>query len=286
VVSARNIGLPFGDVQPIFVEIGPSGAARLMDRTSPVYLNRMDDSPRLVAALARTWPDRDVIQTHMHRRGQLLHSLTGIMRIETAEAAWIVPPARALWMPPEMPHSVTMRGRVEMRTIYIQPAACAGLPDRATIVEISRQLRELILAALDEPQGDAESERGGIVARLMLSELARLQSRPLDVPMPRDPRGLRVARGLLEDCSIDLDLDGWADQSGASRRTLARIFRSETGLGFAEWRARLRAIDGLARLAEGDSVGETAASVGYASPSAFSAMIRRTLGGPPRRLVG
>jgi methylphosphotriester-DNA--protein-cysteine methyltransferase len=47
----------------------------------------------------------------------------------------------------------------------------------------------------------------------------------------------------------------------------------------------LRAIDGLARLSAGSSVAETAAAVGYASPSAFSAMIHRTLGGPPRRLV-
>jgi methylphosphotriester-DNA--protein-cysteine methyltransferase len=119
----------------------------------------------------------------------------------------------------------------------------------------------------------------------MLTELSRLRERPLKVPMPHDTRALRVARALLEDSSIDFDLDRWADEAGASRRTLARIFRSETGLGFAEWRARLRAVDGLARLSDGQSVAETATSVGYASPSAFSAMIHRTLGGPPRRLV-
>jgi AraC-like DNA-binding protein len=120
---------------------------------------------------------------------------------------------------------------------------------------------------------------------LILTELARLKERPLDLPMPRDARALRIARALLDDSSIDLDLDRWAEQAGASRRTLARLFRSETGLGFAEWRARLRAVDGLARLSDGASVGETAVSVGYASPSAFSAMIHRTLGSPPRRLI-
>jgi AraC-like DNA-binding protein len=103
--------------------------------------------------------------------------------------------------------------------------------------------------------------------------------------MPRDTRALRVARALLEDCAIPHDLDRWAETAGASRRTLARLFRSETGLGFAEWRARLRAIDGLARLSDGASVGDAAAAVGYASPSAFSAMIRRTLGQAPRRFI-
>ena len=70
------------------------------------------------------------IPLHMHRRGQVLHAISGIMRVETAQAAWIVPPARALWLPPEWPHSVTMRSHVEMRTVYIAPAACAGLPRR------------------------------------------------------------------------------------------------------------------------------------------------------------
>ncbi len=146
-------------------------------------------------------------------------------------------------------------------------------------------MRELILALLEEPVDYDESGRGGIIAQLILTELARLQERRLAVPMPRDPRALRVARALLDNSSIDFDLDRWAEKAGASRRTLARIFRSDTGLGFAEWRARLRAIDGLARLSDGASVAETAASVGYASPSAFSAMIHRTLGHAPRRLA-
>jgi AraC-like DNA-binding protein len=221
----------------------------------------------------------------MHRRGQLLHAVSGIMRVETAQAAWIVPPARALWLPPQWPHSVTMRSHVEMRTIYIAPAPCEALPQQPVLAEISGLLRELILALLDEPAEYEESGRGGSVAQLILTELARLRERKLGVPMPRDARALRVARALLDNSSIDFGLDRWADEAGASRRTLARIFRSETGLGFAEWRARLRALDGLARLSDGASVAETAASVGYASPSAFSAMIHRTLGGPPRRLA-
>jgi AraC-like DNA-binding protein len=251
----------------------------------PVYRSHMDNAPRPVAVMARPSPAGEHIPLHLHRRGQLLHAMSGVMRVETADAAWILPPARGLWLPPEWPHSVTMRGRVEMRTLYIAPDACSTLPTQPVLAELSGLLRELILALLDEPADYTEESRGGIVARLILTELAQLPERNLEVPMPRDPRALRVARALLDNSSIDHDLDRWADEAGASRRTLARLFRSETGLGFAEWRARLRAIDGLARLADGASVAETAASVGYASPSAFSAMIHRTLGSPPRRLA-
>ena len=256
-----------------------------MDEIVPEYRRNMDDAPRPVAAMAKTWAAGERIPLHIHRRGQLLHAVSGIMRVETATTAWIIPPARALWLPPVTPHSIVMRSRLEMRTIYIDHAACEALPQQPVLVEISRLLRELILALLEEPVAYDENGRGGIVARLMLTELTRLREGRLEVPMPRDARALRVARALLENSSLDHDLDRWADAAGASRRTLARLFRSETGLGFAEWRARLRAIDGLARLSDGASVAETAASVGYASPSAFSAMIRRTLGHPARRLA-
>ncbi len=228
-----------------------------MTDTIPVYRRNMDDAPRQVAVMARTFSAGHRLPLHIHRRGQLLHAVSGIMRVETAEAAWIVPPARALWLPPQWPHSVTMRSHIEMRTIYIDDGACQTLPQQPELAEISGLLRELILALLEEPVDYDESGRGGIVARLILTELGRLPERRLAVPMPRDPRALRVARALLDNSSIEFGLDRWAEQAGASRRTLARIFRSETGLGFAEWRARLRAIDGLGapvgrRLGRGD----------------------------------
>jgi len=244
-----------------------------------------DDAPRPVAAMAKSFADGAHTAVHRHGRGQLLHAMRGIMRIETADAAWLVPPARALWMPPKMAHRVTMRSQVEMRTLYIDPRAAGGLPASPTLVEVSGLLRELILAALEEPAAYDEAGRGGLVARLILIELARIKDRPLDLPMPRDPRALRVARVLLDRPELPLDLDQWAERAGASRRTLARLFRHETGLSFAEWRARLRAVEGLARLSAGASVSACATAVGYNSPSAFTAMVRRSLGDAPRRLV-
>lgn len=256
-----------------------------MTTNPPEYRQNLDNAPRPVAVMAKTCAATEHIPLHIHRRGQLLHATSGIMRVETEKAAWILPPARAIWLPPQLPHKVTMRSKVEMRTVYIDEALCQNLPRVPVFAEISGLLRELILALLEEPADYGEHERGGDIARLILTELGRLDQHRFDVPMPRDDRALRVARALLDDPSIDRDLDRWAGEAGASRRTLARLFRHETGLGFAEWRARLRAIDGLARLSAGASVAETAASVGYSSASAFSAMIRRTLGNPPRQLA-
>jgi AraC-like DNA-binding protein len=251
----------------------------------PVYRNNRDDAPRPVAAMARSCADGEEIPFHIHKRGQLIHAITGTMRIETADAAWIVPPALALWMPPACPHGLGIRGKLEMRTVYIDAASCENLPKNPMLVEIGGLLRELILAALEEPLDYEESGRGGLIARLILAELARMQDHRMSVPMPSDPRALRVARALLARPDAPLGLDRWAEVAGASRRTLARLFRSETGFSFNEWRARLRAIDGLARLSSGEPVGAIAPAVGYASPSAFTAMVRRSFGKPPRTLM-
>jgi AraC-like DNA-binding protein len=251
----------------------------------PEYRNNRDDAPRPIAAMAKTFPDGDRIPLHLHKRGQLIHAISGTMKVETADAAWIVPPALALWMPPAFPHGMVMRGELAMRTIYIDPDACHDLPQSPTLVEIGGLMRELILAALEEPLAYDESGRGGMIAALILAELKRMQERKLDLPMPRDPRAARVARALLEHPDADGGLDEWAERAGASRRTLARLFRSETGFSFNEWRSRLRAMDGLARLSSGEPVGSVAAAVGYASPSAFSAMVRRSFGESPRRMV-
>ncbi len=243
-----------------------------------------DFSPRPVAAMAKAFADDDATPMHRHRRGQLLHAASGLMRIETEAAAWLVPPARALWMPPATPHKVTMRSHVEMRTLYIDAEAAASLPKEPAFVEVSGLLRALILSALEEPLDYDPEGRGGLIARLILTELARLQDHAFGVPMPRDARALRVARYMLDHPGAGLDLDDWAERAGASRRTLARLFRAETGLSFGEWRARLRAVEGLGRLAGGAPVSKAAASVGYGSASAFSAMVRRALGAPPTRL--
>ena len=57
-----------------------------MPQALPVYRRNMDDAPRRVAVMASDWPNGSHIPLHIHRRGQLLHAVKGIMRVETADA--------------------------------------------------------------------------------------------------------------------------------------------------------------------------------------------------------
>ena len=78
----------------------------------------------------------------------------------------------------------------------------------------------------------------------------------------------------------------WAVEAGASERTLARLFVRETGLGFGEWRQRLRLLLSLDALEAGDSVTDVALAHGYESTSAFIAAFRGMFGVTPGELRG
>jgi AraC-like DNA-binding protein len=220
--------------------------------------------PRPLAVMARSYPAGFRGEPHMHPRAQFLHAIRGVMRAEAANAVWVIPPDRGLWIPPRTLHVVHTRGVVEMRTIYLSPEAIAAMPAACCVMITTPLLRQLILAAL------------------MQDELSRLARTPLGVPMPHGKRLKRACEAFLADPASRLGLDALAREAGASSRTLAREFASETGLSFTLWRNRLRLAEASAQLAEGVSVAEVARRCGYSSPSAFTAMMRRTLGAAPR----
>src|SRR5262249_43103902 len=154
-----------------------------------------------------------------HPRDQLLYSVTGLMRVRTDAEAWIVPPDRAVYLPAHVEHSIGIRGLVTMSTLYIAPRAHDGLPVAPTVLEVSPLLREMVLAIIEEPVIYDEQGRGGALAELIFSEIERARRLPLVIPMPRDPRLLRVCSAMLADPASRRTLDDWAGEAGASVRT-------------------------------------------------------------------
>jgi AraC-like DNA-binding protein len=141
---------------------------------------------------------------------------------------------------------------------------------------------EIVAAPLDYD----ESGRIGHVAALILDEIRTLDAQPLHVPMPRDRRLRTICTALLRDPGRCETLEEWSEIAGASSRTLARLFASETGMRFVDWRHQARLAEALVRLAQGQDVGSVSRGLGYASASAFTAMFRKALGTTPRNYFG
>jgi AraC-like DNA-binding protein len=237
--------------------------------------------PRPVAVLSDDYPPGFHDPFHSHVRGQLVYAISGVTILNTHQASFVAPPQRAIWIPGGVEHEVRCRGRVQIRTLYIDTQSAPGLPPTCEVFEVSNLLRELILAAVDLPIEYDLDGRDGRVMALILDEIRAARRIPLYVPMPANERLARVCRTILADPSGHDALDDWAHAAAMGRRTFTRSFRKETGMSFATWRQQVRLMDALSRLATGHSVTSTALDVGYNSPSAFTAVFRRTFGVPP-----
>ncbi len=240
--------------------------------------------PRAVAAMGKSFAPGSTTGSHIHERDQLHYSVQGVVRVTTADAAWILPPDRALYIPAGTEHNAAMRGRVEMRTLYIRTGAAPGLPKAPVAMEVSALLRSLILALLAEPVLYDEKGRGGRLAALILDEIARADPVALVIPMPRDPRLVRLCDRLLAEPGCGETLDRLAQEAGASPRTLSRLFSREVGLPFTQWRQRVRFHNAMEAIVRGEPVGSVARANGYASASAFTAAFRKAMGVTPGSL--
>src|SRR5262249_53120599 len=151
------------------------------------------------------------------------------------------------------------------------------------VVVVAPLLRELILHTIETgPLRRAVPEHRRLAA-VLRDQLRILPSVPLELPMPRDGRAQGIALRLRDEPADNSPVDAIARRAGASRRTLERIFRKETGMSLGEWRQQARLLHAMRLLAGGEPVTSTAFEVGYESTSAFIAAFSRVLGTTPGR---
>ena len=237
--------------------------------------------PRPVAGLADEYPVDYLDPWHNHVRAQLIFASAGIMSVTTHTGSFVVPPQRAVWIPAGVEHEVFCRSRVSLRTIYVDSNARETLPQNCRVLEVSDLFRELIIEATHLPVEYDADGRDGRVMELLLDEITATPTAPLHIPMPSSERLARVCEAILKEPAHNDPLEDLARSIGMGQRTFTRAFRRETGMSFGAWRQHVRLLEALSRLAVGQPVTTVALDVGYSSPSAFTAMFRRTFGAAP-----
>jgi AraC-like DNA-binding protein len=234
---------------------------------------------------------------HQHPWAQLAISTTGVVRLTVQHGTYLVPPSRALWIPSGVEHAVSVVEDADLRTLYLyQPPRRCGpeVPKsqeaawrQCRVLEVSNLLRALVMEMDTRPDSDGlslttdELQRERRIAALVLDELRRAKPVRLGVDLPVDKRLRALCQAVLDDPTRHGTLQAWARDSGASPRTVARLFRQELGTSFVQWRQQVLLAKALALAARKMPMGTIAAELGYASPSAFTAMVRRSVGAPP-----
>ncbi|MEM6051660.1 helix-turn-helix transcriptional regulator [Erwinia sp. P7711] len=236
---------------------------------------------RPLVPFAHDYQHGELEPLHHHDCAQLIHTLSGVVKVETAEGHWIVPPGRGVWMPAGVRHALQITGQVAARTLFIDPLARADLPVTCQVVQVSPLLRELIVSALFLPEAYQPNTRTERIYELMLDEIRTMNVLPFCLPEPQSPPLIALCQRIRAEPAESWRLESSARQINVSSRTLARHFQQETGLQFSDWVRRARLMEALTRLAAGDSVLRVALDMGYESHSAFSAMFRRIMGVSP-----
>ncbi|CAD5250905.1 helix-turn-helix transcriptional regulator [Halomonas sp. ATBC28] len=240
------------------------------------------DPARPVLTHARSMQAETGVLPHAHPRGQLLWAKQGVLRVTSEQAVWVVPSTHGVWIPGNCNHQVSCETLVETRNLYIDPTYPVRDQDtQVVMVAMTALMREIVLRLNDSPKcsGDASTARLGLVA---IDELNSLSAADLSLPAGTDPRLRRIISHMVSHPDTRHILGELASLAGASVRTLERLFKSETGLTFRQWRTRFKLMNALEALDRGESSTAVAYTVGYKSTSSFVAAFKAEFGYTPQ----
>ncbi|MEG3093355.1 AraC family transcriptional regulator [Sphingomonas sp. PB1R3] len=242
----------------------------------------MTGRPPSIRLLARDYPAGWIVGPHCHAEGQLVHAVAGVMEVRTASRLWLVPPQRAVWIPPRVSHEMRTRGPVSLRTLYVDDADLASeLLERPRGVGVTPLMRALILRAIDYQAFPVSPRRERRLHDVIHDELACLPADHIALPIATDPRLQRACDMMLADTGQTLSLVDIARRSGLSIRTLGRLAHSELKCSASVWRQQARIVMAVPLIVEGQSVMQVASATGYETPGAFAAMFKRIVGVTP-----
>lgn len=224
---------------------------------------------------------------HAHEAAQLLYCTTGVLRVLTPDASWTLGPYRAIWIAPDIPHEFHALGQTHTFSLYIDPHTARQFGHICSSMKITILQHELILSLQNTLESSpVNAARLELIAPLLLDELKNPpQSSVCSLPLPTDRRLRNICEMMLVSPNNNATLEAWGTQVGASSRTLARLFRDQTGMTFAKWRQQLRLAEAVSQLAQGSNVMNIAQQLGYQSPSAFISMFKKSLGETPQRYL-
>jgi AraC-like DNA-binding protein len=220
---------------------------------------------------------------HSHRRAQLFHIVSGSLTLETERGTFVVPPERAVWIPPDVPHAVTYLQNASLRYLFFRPEAVSRLPGEASVVRLSPLLKELIQTFMAYGRSEAVGGPAKRIADVIIDQLETVPVLPLYLPMPTSARIRRAVRLVADDPGVAVDLGKIASEAALSQRSFERHFQAETGLSFRAWRQQARLMKAVEWLSLGLPVGEVADRLGYEQPSAFVAGFRKAFGVTPSK---
>lgn len=246
----------------------------------------MDYLKSQVSPWVSIYPAGSVIEPHIHDELQILYANRGAMHVQTQGQSCIVNPGRAAIIPPGLEHEIHMRGHTEMVTLYVGNLRNFPLLDGVSSFTVSPMMKQLLLRTIDRSAEQSFTPSRNVhLLGLLFEEMQAPDLRLPHFSMPSDRRALLVCEKVLADPVENSCLKTLANQVGACTRTINRIFRTELGVTFCEWRQHVRISFAIDALHQGQPVSKIAFDLGYSTVSAFSYAFRKQVGISPTTYI-
>ncbi|QUJ66610.1 helix-turn-helix transcriptional regulator [Photobacterium sp. GJ3] len=216
---------------------------------------------------------------HQHHKGQILYAPQGCMRFVLDKAICVLPPTRAVWIPPRTPHRAVMTNVVAYRSLYFEGSVFDG-PSEVTQIEVNDLLRALIEKMAFWPWDKPESEMAKTTA-LFWEEFYLAKRQEYQLPVPADVRLTRFRTQMTLDTFLAPPASELALSLGVSTKTLSRIFKADTGMSYQDWRQQWRILKAIELLSADMLVADVSAWLEFSSDSAFIAFFKQQTGKTP-----
>lgn len=229
---------------------------------------------------------------HSHEVHQIEYALHGVVEVETAAGHYLLPPQQAAWLPVGLDHQAVMNPEVKTIAVMFDPQLVPNAGDRARILAVSPLIREMMIYALrwpiDRPTGDEISDGFFRTLAHLVSDALDHEA-PLSLPTTDHPI-VAAAAGFTKEHLQSVTAEEVARAVAVSERSLRRLFQDTLGMSWRTYLLHARMLRAMALLAApGQSVQDTASTVGFDSISAFTRAFTQFCGETPsayRRRVG
>ncbi len=220
---------------------------------------------------------------HQHEKGQLLFAKSGTMRITLDAGMSVLPPQRLAWIPPFCRHRVVLNEVVGYRSIYLDTNVFAHLPNEHMIWAMTPLLQAILEnIALSAWSCDWFNDtRQAHWLNVLWDELVFAKQDKILLPLPDDYRLQKISWLILPPLLKDL-----ANQVGASEKTITRVFKQQTGMGYQAWRQQWRLLKAIELLYANRPLMEIADILGFTNDSAFAVFFKNMTGQTTMQYIG
>jgi AraC-like DNA-binding protein len=218
-----------------------------------------------------------------HGIGQLLSLDSGSAAMEVGNASWLLLPGSIGWIPPQHVHSLRSQGATSGWSLHVQAAQSIYFPKNPLIARRSSLVEQIVIRIAGWRQSDVAPETLGRMLAVLADEMMASPSDGAYLPLPRDPRLMKVINKLSQHPTTQYHLDHWAKEIGMSKRSLTRTFERQTGFSVGQWVQNFRVSLAAEKLAAGYDITAAALSCGYMSISAFIKVFHSIMGITPAK---